>query len=102
MIYFSSIETSRYQLDNERSIQTEQLTAQAPLFEDYQKQIGQLQRDLSQKDDERTLLQDRFNEVEFELRRALDDQISTTSRLEVLVEERNALVEQQNFQKIEL
>ncbi len=102
MIYFSSIEASRDQLDNERSIQIEQLTSQAPLFEDYQKQIGQLQRDLCQKDDERTILQDRLNQVEFELRRTLDDQISTTSRLEVLVEERNAFVEQQNLQKIEL
>jgi hypothetical protein len=102
LIYFSSIEASRDQLDNERSIQIEQLTSQAPLFEDYQKQIGQLQRDLCQKDDERTILQDRLNQVEFELRRTLDDQISTTSRLEVLVEERNAFVEQQNLQKIEL
>jgi len=60
-------------------------------FEGYQKQIDQLQQNLSQKEEEQILLQDRLHEVELELRKTLDDQ----SRLE-------ALVEQQSLQLTEL
>jgi uncharacterized phage infection (PIP) family protein YhgE len=62
-----------------------------PLFEGYQKQIDQLQQNLSQKEEEQILLQDRLHEVELELRKTLDDQ----SRPE-------ALVEQQSLQLTEL
>jgi flagellar biosynthesis chaperone FliJ len=42
-------------------------------IENYEKQIKQLQQNLSQKDDERTLLRERLNEVELEFRKILDD-----------------------------
>jgi prefoldin subunit 5 len=42
-------------------------------IESYEKQIKQLQQNLSQKDDERTLLREHLNEVELEFRKILDD-----------------------------
>jgi hypothetical protein len=63
-------------------------------MEDYRKQIEQLQLNLSEKDNERTLLSERLNEVELELRKTLDDHASTMTKFEILLEERDALVEQ--------
>jgi predicted nucleic acid-binding Zn-ribbon protein len=69
------------------------------MIEDYQKQIGQLQQKLSHNEDERTLLRERLNEVELEFRKTFDDNTSTLTmyeeQLQSLVQERNALVEQQ-------
>jgi len=87
---------------DEHQAKIEQVISQVPSFEDYQKQIDQLQQNLSQKEEERTLLRDHFSEVELELRKIIDDQTSTTDRLEALVEERNVLVEQQSLQLTEL
>jgi hypothetical protein len=68
---------------------------------DLQKEIDQLQNDLSQKDDERILLQERLNKVELELKKTLDDQTSTVSKYQSLVNERNALIEQQTIHSTE-
>ena len=66
----------------------------ASIIDNYDKQIRQLQQQLSQKEDERALLRERLNEVELEL-----SQASTSSmyeeQLQSLVHERDALVEQQ-------
>jgi PIN domain nuclease of toxin-antitoxin system len=68
-------------------------------IEDYEKQIKQLQQKLSQNEDERSLLRERLNEVEIEFRKTFDEHASTTAmyeeQLQSLVQERNALVEQQ-------
>jgi hypothetical protein len=72
---------------------------------DYEKQISQLQQKLSQKDDERVLLRERLNEVELEHAKTLDDRALTQSmfdeQLQSLIQERNALVEQQIRQSTE-
>ncbi len=74
-------------------------------IEDYEKQIKQLQQKLSQNEDERSLLRERLNEVELEFRKTFDDRASTTAmyeeQLQSLVQERNALVEQQAIQSAE-
>jgi septal ring factor EnvC (AmiA/AmiB activator) len=57
------------------------------VIEDNQKEIEQLQQTLSENENERSLLSERFNKVELELRRALDDQISTIAKYESLVEQ---------------
>ncbi len=72
-------------------MEAEQLTSQASLIEDYQN----LPQNLSQKEEERVLLQHQLNEVELELRKTLDDQRLTTSRFE-------AILEQQSLQLTEL
>jgi hypothetical protein len=77
----------------EKQVQTE--------IEDYQKQIDQLQQILSQKDEERNLLREHLNNVELELRKTLDENISTMSILESIVEERDALVKQQTLHSVE-
>ncbi len=68
-------------------------------MEDYQKQIEQLQTNLSEKDEERTLLRERLNEIELELSKTSDDHISKSKKyeedLQSLVHERNALIDQQ-------
>jgi hypothetical protein len=40
-------------------------------------------------------LRERLNEVELELRKTLDDHASTMAKYEILVEERDALVQQE-------
>jgi predicted nucleic acid-binding Zn-ribbon protein len=74
-------------------------------IEDYEKQIKQLQQNLSENEDERTLLRQRLNEVELEFRKTLDDHSSTSAmyeeQLQSIVQERNALVEQQVLQSAE-
>ncbi len=64
-------------------------------IEDYQKQIEQLQKNLSQKDEEQILLGERLNEVELEFKKISDDHASTMARYESLVQERDALTKQQ-------
>ena len=60
----------------------------ASLLEEYQHQIEQLQRNLSEKGEERNLLRQHMNEIEIELRQTLDKHAA-------LEEERDALVAQQ-------
>lgn len=73
--------------------------------DDYQKQIKQLQQKLSQNEDERGLLRERLNEIELEFRQTMDDRATTVAmyeeQLQSLVQERNALVEQQGLQSNE-
>jgi hypothetical protein len=71
------------------------------IVEDYQKQIKQLQQNLSQKDDERILLRERLNEVELELRKTLDNDASVMAKYESVVEERDRLVKQQTLHSTE-
>ena len=70
--------------------------------EDHEQQIKELRQKLSQNEDERSLLRERLNEVELEYREAIDDRASTLAmyeeQLQSLVQERNALVEQQEMQ----
>ena len=72
------------------------------IIEDSEKEIKQLKQKLSQNEDERSLLRERLNEVELEYREAIDDRASTLAmyeeQLQSLVQERNALVEQQEMQ----
>ncbi|CAF2108518.1 unnamed protein product, partial [Rotaria magnacalcarata] len=109
----SSLDACRYQLENERPIQGQQLVCATPpsdeisqtKIENYEKQIHQLQQKLSQNDDEKLLLRERLNEVELELRKVLDEHASTTAmyeeQLQSLIIERDAIVEQQIFQSNE-
>ncbi|CAF1419954.1 unnamed protein product [Adineta steineri] len=104
----SSLEASQYELDNEHRVKVEQLVRATPpddnspsAVEDYRKQIDQLQKHLSQKDEERSLLRERLNEVEVEFRKALDDHESTVNKYEFLKQERNVLVEQQEISTTE-
>ncbi|CAF4754041.1 unnamed protein product, partial [Rotaria socialis] len=81
----SSLDACRYQLENERPVQGQQLVCATPPsdeisqtnIENYEMQIRQLQQKLSQHDDEKSLLRERLNEVELELRKVLDDHAST-------------------------
>ena len=74
-------------------------------IEDQQNQINQLQQKLSANEDERTLLRERLNEVELEFRKTLDDHTAIITmneeQLESLVQERDALVEQQVLESAE-
>ena len=71
------------------------------MIEDLRKEISQLQDNLSLKDDERILLQERLDEVELELSKTLNDQASTMSKYQSLVNERNVLIEQQTIHSTE-
>lgn len=66
--------------------------------EEHQKQIEQLQRNLSQKEEERNLLRERLNEVELELRRISDDHTSTMAKCKSLEEDYDVLLKQQAVQ----
>jgi chromosome segregation ATPase len=96
--FYSSLETSQNELDNERQMKMEQLSS---MVKDHQTQIEQLQRNLSEKDNERSSLSERLNEVEFELRKTVNDHASTMAESQSLVEERDALVEQQKLHSAE-
>ena len=67
-------------------------------IEEHQKQIEQLQRNLSQKEEERNLLREHLNEVELELGRISDDHTSTMAKCKSLKEDYDALVKQQAVQ----
>jgi hypothetical protein len=71
------------------------------VIEDLHKEINQLQENLLQKDDERILLQEHLDEVELGLKKALIDQTSTMSKYQSLVNERDALIEQQKIYSTE-
>ncbi len=71
------------------------------MIEDLHKEINQLQENLLQKDDERILLQEHLDEVELGLKKALIDQTSTMSKYQSLVNERDALIEQQKIYSTE-
>jgi chromosome segregation ATPase len=60
-------------------------------IEEYQKQIQQLQRSLSNKDEERTLLRERLNEVELDLRTTLDEHAAKSTKYD---ENLQSLIEQ--------
>jgi septal ring factor EnvC (AmiA/AmiB activator) len=57
------------------------------MVEDYQKQIEQLQQNLSEKDNERSSLSEHLNEVELELKKTIDDYASAMTKYESLVKE---------------
>ncbi len=119
------MEKSQKELDNERQMKLEQLSSppednrlitsdysenmqstsilpfSASKIEDYEKQIEQLQQNLSQKDKERTLLQERLNEVELQLTKSSDDYASTMAKHESLLQERDSLVQQKSIQSTE-
>ncbi len=65
-----------------------------PSTEDYQKQIEQLQQNLSENEKERNALSERLSEVELELRKTIDEHESTMSQYESLLEARDTLGEQ--------
>ena len=71
-------------------------------IDELEKEIKQLKQKLSQHEDERSLLRERLNEVELEFRQAIDDRASTIAmheqHLQGLIQERNALAEQQQLQ----
>ncbi|CAF4901358.1 unnamed protein product, partial [Rotaria sp. Silwood2] len=71
------------------------------IIEEYQTKIDRLVKSLIEKEDERILLRERLNEIELELRKVLDDQNSTFKKYELLVQERDLLVQQQKFPSIE-
>jgi len=92
------LEISQNELDNERRERLEQLCSK---FENYQKQIEQLQENLSEKDNKRTSLSERLSEVEVELKNAIDDHALLKTKYETLIEERNALEAQHALQSAE-
>ncbi len=81
------METCQYELDNERRMKIEQLVSASTIVEDYQKQLDQLQQNLSRSDGERKLLRERLNEVELELEKTLDDHTSIMRKNESLEQE---------------
>jgi chromosome segregation ATPase len=101
----AQIESLQAERDNAQKeineLRTEQHTSEVQSSQDHQKQINQLQQDLSQKDEERSLLREHLDSVELELTQTLDDYASAMNRLEIIVQERDALVEQHNLQLTE-
>ncbi|CAF2649407.1 unnamed protein product [Rotaria sp. Silwood2] len=102
----NSLEAYKNQIENERLTKTEQIVStslstpsseniSASLIEDYQNKIDQLQENLFQKDAEQVLLQERFNNIEFELKQTL------MNKYETLLHERDELIQQQTFRLIE-
>jgi len=109
---YSSVEADRYQIENERPIRSEPLvTASAPPVVDesnvdeYEQQIKELQKKLSQYEDERQLLRERLNEIELEFSKANDDRSSVSAmyeeQLQSLSRERDTLIEHQAAQSAE-
>ncbi len=92
------METSQNELDNERREKLEQLSSQSG---NYQKQIEQLQQNLSEQDHERASLSERLNEVELELKKAIDDHALLNAKYETLIEKQNTLEEQRALQSAE-
>jgi len=82
--FYSSLETSQNELDNERQMKMEQLSS---MIKDHQTQIEQLQQNLSEKDNARSSLSERLNEVELELKKMTDDHASATTKYESIVKE---------------
>jgi chromosome segregation ATPase len=82
--FYSSLETSQNELDNERQMKMEQVSS---MIKDHQTQIEQLQQNLSEKENERSSLSERLNEVELELKKTIDDYASAMTKYESLVKE---------------
>lgn len=68
------------------------------MYFSYEKQIKELQENLSEKEDEQASLRERFNEIELELGKTLYDHAAMTGEYEALIKEHNTLVEQQKLQ----
>ena len=104
---YSSVEAYRYQIENERPVRSEPLvTASAPsVVDEYEQQIKELQKKLSQYEDERQLLRERLNEIELEFSKANDDRSSVSAmyeeQLQSLSRERDTLIEHQAAQSAE-
>ena len=64
-------------------------------------QIEEFQHNLSQKEEEQTVLQERVNEIQHELRKTADDYATVMAKHESLVQERDTLVQQQSIQSLE-
>ena len=64
------------------------------IVDDYEKQIQELQQKLSEKEDERNVLNERLNEVELQLSKASEDQVSTVTKYELLIKQRDEIAEQ--------
>jgi septal ring factor EnvC (AmiA/AmiB activator) len=114
------VEAFQNELENERQMRREQLSAPPPpsanrlvtfnrsqnihsvtpllfsdsMLEEYQKYIEQLQQSLFEKDNEKNSLNQRLNELELELQKTIDDH---TSKLQSIIQERDALIEQERI-----
>ena len=75
-------------------MKTEAEVTTTSALEESRRQIDQLLLTVSRKDDERALLRERLNEVELELREALDYQTSATAQLEAFQKEKDSLAAQ--------
>jgi predicted transcriptional regulator len=64
------------------------------MIEDYQNQIGQLQQNLSEKDNEQSSLSERLNKLELELKKTIDDHASAMTEYESLVKEQTLQLEE--------
>jgi len=90
--------------ETQEQLRNESLVAtSAPsVVDEYEQQIKELQKKLSQYEDERQLLRERLNEVELEFGKANDERSSLSTmyeeQLQSVIQERNALVEQQATQ----
>lgn len=75
------------------------------MIEECQKQINQLQEQLSKNEDERASLREHLDELEMTLKKSADEHASTVSmyeeQLQALIQERNATVEQHALQASE-
>lgn len=74
--------------------QASQLAQLQSQCNDAQEQIDQLQLTVVRKDDERALLREHLNDVELQLREALDQQTSNTAEFEAFKKEKDSLVSQ--------
>jgi len=70
------------------------LTFSSLVIGDYQKLIDQLQEDLSEKENERKTISEHLDEVELELKRILDNYASLLTKYGLVVEERDALIQE--------
>ena len=72
----------------------------ASVYEQYQKLMDQWQHARSQKDDETASLRDRLDEVQGELKQALEDHASVLSRCEALTKQQETLAEQYDRERM--
>jgi hypothetical protein len=82
-------------MNNERSLRTDQLRCAASLtssIDDYQQRIEQLRDVLTDKDAERTLLVERIDAVERDLRMSLDERAALSVRCETLRAEHETII----------
>ncbi|CAF0953552.1 unnamed protein product [Adineta ricciae] len=98
--HVNELESSLEALRNEQRTVTS--SDDASTTDDYRKQVNQLQQALSEKDQERSLLREHLNEVEIELRKALDDNALVVDKYELLKQERDVLVEESQHEITQL